>query len=66
MTRAEVKVATMLVKNNIPLALADEMIQLFCDIFTDIAKLPKISHVDAPKQLVSSMEQLHLISNRDW
>ena len=31
--RAEVKVATMLVKNNIPLALADELTPLFRDIW---------------------------------
>lgn len=34
-TRAEVKVATMLVQNNIPLALADELTPLFHDAFPD-------------------------------
>ncbi|XP_041470149.1 uncharacterized protein LOC121419757 [Lytechinus variegatus] len=34
-TRAEVKVATMLVQNNIPLALADELTPLLADIFPD-------------------------------
>jgi hypothetical protein len=33
--RAEVKVATMLVQNNVPLALADELTLLFRDIFSD-------------------------------
>lgn len=33
--RAEVKVATMLVKHNIPLALSDELTPLLCDIFPD-------------------------------
>ena len=33
--RAEVKVATMLVQNNVPLALADELTLLFHDIFPD-------------------------------
>ena len=33
--RAEVKVATMLVQNNLPLAVADELTPLFCDIFSD-------------------------------
>ena len=33
--RAEVKVATMLVQHNIPLALADELTPLFHDIFPD-------------------------------
>ena len=33
--RAEVKVATMLVQNNVPLALADELTLLFRDIFCD-------------------------------
>ena len=33
--RAEVKVATMLVQHNIPLALADELTPLFRDIFSD-------------------------------
>ena len=33
--RAEVKVATMLVQNNVPLALADELTPLFRDIFSD-------------------------------
>lgn len=32
---AEVKVATMLVQHNIPLALADELTPLFCDVFSD-------------------------------
>ena len=35
--RAEVKVATMLVQHNIPLALADELTPLFHDIFPDSA-----------------------------
>ena len=35
MIRAEVKVATMLVQNNVPLALADELTLLFRDIFPD-------------------------------
>lgn len=35
MIRAEVKVATMLVQNNVPLALADELTLLFRDIFSD-------------------------------
>ena len=34
-TRAEVKVAAMLVRNNIPLSLADELTPLFQDIFSD-------------------------------
>lgn len=38
--RAEVKVATMLVQHNIPLAVADELTPLFCDVFSnsEIAK----------------------------
>ena len=32
---AKVKVATMLVQNNVPLALADELTLLFWDIFCD-------------------------------
>jgi hypothetical protein len=34
-TRAEVKIATMLVKHNIPLAVADELTPLFQDVFSD-------------------------------
>lgn len=34
-TCAEVKVAAMLVRNNIPLSLADELTPLFQDIFSD-------------------------------
>ena len=33
--RAEVKVATMLVQNHVPLAVADELTPLFCGIFSD-------------------------------
>ncbi|CAB3981223.1 Hypothetical predicted protein [Paramuricea clavata] len=34
-TRAEVKIATMLVKHNIPLAVVDELTPLFQDVFSD-------------------------------
>ena len=33
--RAEVKVATLLVQHNVPLALADELTPLFCGVFPD-------------------------------
>ena len=34
-TRAEVKVAAMLVQHNVPLAVADELTPLFRDVFSD-------------------------------
>ena len=45
--RAEVKVATMLVQHNVPIALADEMTPLFQDVFSDseIAKRYASRHV---------------------
>ena len=42
-SRAEVKVAAMLVQNNIPLSLADELTPLFQDIFPDSEIATKFS-----------------------
>ncbi len=50
--RAEVKVATMLVQHNIPLA--DELTPLFYDIFPT-AKLPRTIHQEEQRQPVLSM-----------
>lgn len=71
MIRAEVKVATMLVQNNVPLAVADELTPLFRDIFSDSEIAKKyasrqtktaciINGAVAPfyqQQLVESMKQ---------
>ena len=49
--RAEVKVATMLVKHNIPLNLADELTPLFHEIFPD-SEIAKSFLLAIPRQPV--------------
>ena len=66
--RAEVKVATMLIQHNVPIALADKMTPLFQDVFSDseIAKIYASRHTKtaylingalAPQELVAYMKE---------
>ena len=60
---AEVKVATMLVQNNLPLAVADELTPSFVT-FLRIAKLLGNMPPDKLKQLVLLLAQLHPIFSK--